>query len=688
MSQCNLHQHSENSFLDGYARMSQIARRAAELGSSAVAVTDHNEVSGHWTFQKACRAEGIKPILGIEADWIDHWPLDAKGYPKTDVRSHICLLAANQTGLKNIWTMSSVAYKDYYYYKPLLPLSAMREFSEGVWASDGCALTSVANHFFDDRWDEAYKIYGRLQDIFRDRFYVELHTWQYLNPNTTDKQQWNAKLRKLNHAKVQMARDIGARIVIVNDSHHAYPQDWERKDLVWKFSTGGGDKSGETVLPRGVPVDEHGQKADHLMGGDPDGEEDSVWMWMRLHGIGDDVIAEAIKNSQEIADQCEAEVVPTLGMPSRSRGDQDDFQSLVQAVEKASRYKVDSSQTALYEERAVEELKLIHEKGFAGYFLVVQDYVEAASTGRWAHYTGHHEHHEPMLVGPGRGSAGGSLVAWLLGITSIDPIHYGLLFERFLAPGRKDLPDIDCDFPQSLRPEMKKYLERTYDADHVCSIGTLSRSSVKGMLKDLGRAYDVPIRETDKIAQILVAEEPNVDDGSTDWQTVVTDNKEKLSGIYKAHPGSVRMMEMFPEMVGIIRQSGVHPSGVVVSDRRLFGNIPLRIKKESKESGGSILVTQFDMGECVAGDTLVAGVPVRNLVNNPPATLRSLDETTGEMVDNSVVRVIHRGVRKLVRVKLVGGASLRCTSDHLVFTRRGWVQAGDLTPDDEVMVDV
>ena len=571
MTQVNLHSHSERSFLDGYASVAAIARRVREVGSDAVALTDHNEVNGHLAFQKACRAEGVHSILGIEADWVSDIPWTRENLKYPSNRSHICLLAADNVGLENLWALSSIAYTDKYrFHKPLLDPELMRQYSQGIYASDGCLITQFSRYVEAGDDIGARQQLGTLLDIYGDKFYMELHTWQFMEADTDEKRRLNDLMGEINRAKVRFASELGVPLVVVNDSHHAAPQDWENKELVWNFNTRKNPDQAQ---------EDYGQKADHLMGGD------EIYRWMQRHGVAADVVDEAIKNAAAIAASCTAEITPTLTMPRLSQSDADDVRMLIELCEQGFARKV-SDNAEVYYDRLEEELRLIVDKKFSGYFLVVRDYVNAARSGGWSDYVSGSKR-IPMLVGPGRGSAGGSLVAYLLGITTIDPIHYGLLFSRFLSASRKGFPDIDCDFPQSLRPGLRDYLATRYGHDHVCAIGTLTRSQPKAILKDLGRAMQIPMGDIIAMSKIIEGVKGIESDDDASWNEVVESKGGALSVWAKKYP---QLFEKINEMSGIVRQAGVHPSGIVVSNKPLMGSVPTRVKN-------SIVATQFDMNE-------------------------------------------------------------------------------------------
>lgn len=592
-TQVNLHNHTDGSLLDGLSSVTAAAARAKEVGSDALSITDHNEVNQHLAFQKACEAIDIKPVLGMEADWVYDiaWTRENLHYPTN--RSHMCLLAKDNEGLSNLWKLSTLAYTDEHrYYKPLISTAMMREYSAGLYASDGCLLTEMSRAV--QRGDEelARQHFAALRDIFGDRFYCELHTWQFINPAPTDTVTWEKQVitaaaanqiaTAVNQVKVRLATEFGVPMVVVNDSHHPSPDLWFNKELVWKYSTSN-KKKGEDDQQ----IDAVLQKADHIMGAE------EIYGWMGLHGIGADIVTEAIKNSHELAHSCTATIGKTLDMPRMNATDNDDMRQLLAEVQKGFVAKVEAEglPADIYFQRVETELKLISDKGFAGYFLMVQDEVDAAVTGRYAPYIENGAPFKPQLVGCGRGSAGGSLVAWLTGITSIDPIHYDLLFERFLAPGRKGFPDIDVDVPQEQRHDEKEYLSARYGHDHVCSIGTVTHSQAKGLLKDLCRAMQIPLRDANVMSKIVeqvkgVETEDGTEEGLS-WADVVEKKGGDLASWAAKHP---LLFEKVRQMDNIIRTTGVHPSGVVVANKPLLGSIPMRSRPKD-----GMTVTQLDM---------------------------------------------------------------------------------------------
>jgi DNA polymerase-3 subunit alpha len=612
MSQFNAHSHSEGSFLDGQSRVASMMTRAKAVGHEYVTITDHGECNQHLHGFKEATKQGLQFIPGQEGYWMDFGKFsqlrEAKVRPSP---SHITLLAMTDEGLRNLWSISSKAYTDkHFYYKPVSTPEHLKEHSAGIWASDGCLLTEFADAILDDREDVAKQLLGTLADCFGDRFFMELHTWQYMEPKLDDKIKWgpkidgvdqfitsteaNAKMTKVNQAKVRLANEMGVPLVIVNDSHHSAPEDWVNKELVWALGTGQDTDKVQSSL------ENMAQKADHIMG------EDELHYWMSKHGIDTLTIAEAIKNSDWIASHVKiSSVKPTLAMPAMAQSEHDDLANLITACQEGfKKYVTDEGlDESKYYPRLEEELTLIADKHFAGYFNMVRDYTMAFRSGGWSQYVKNDKKSlkEPKLIGPARGSAGGSLVAYLTGITIIDPIKYGTLFSRFLSPGRKGLPDVDVDVPQSDRPEMLKYFDARFGKENVCLIGTLSRNGPKATVKSLGRALGISklpggyadleainehIEEVVQWQKQMKADDLDAEDLT--WGELIQLKGSALKPYMQKYPDLFSKIE---DMSGQIHHAGVHAAGVLVSGKPLMGAIPTRL------TGDKRITTQFDMWE-------------------------------------------------------------------------------------------
>lgn len=687
----SLHTHSEHSFLDGYATVEQIAKRAKSLGHSAVALTDHAEVGGHLLFQKACKEEGIKPIFGCEGYLVDSVTRVRK--EKDRVNSHITLLAQNQKGLENLWAWTSEAYEKNFYYRALADWEHARKYAEGLYASDGCLLAFMARALSEDDMERAEQLASQYLSVFGERFYMELHTWQFMEPTTQEEFDLNAQMSKVNQGKVEVAKKLGIPLVVVNDAHYAYPEHWENHALVWKMSTQGDIDKTESRTAAWIMSDEE------------------LYYWMSKHGVSRDVTEEAIKNTHLIAENCNAEIVSDYRMPQLSKSSRDDLELFLNNVEKGFQRKVVEKGLPVeeYYKRMEMEIQLITEKDFAGYFNVVADYV------KWAKTEGE------MLVGPARGSAGGSLVSYLLDITEVNPLKYGLLFERFMSPSRGDtqyeveyedgrverlwgrdtvevssgtklgrelregedsirsirkcgatsLPDIDVDFPQTLRPKVKEYLQARFGHDHVCGIGTRSRLQPRGILADLSRAMGIPQKDSRAIASIIdTVSDIDTANVEVSWDEVLQEKGGELGEWATKYP---ELFQKMGEMVGMVRQSSTHAAGVLISSKPLTGDLPTRVKNGQR-------VSAFDGPE----------VESEGFVKFDILGLRHL---SGLQVVSETVKKLH-GVdldfyhfndpRPVYEVKLEDGTTKKIVEGTPVRTSEGVKLVEDLSEGDEI----
>lgn len=597
----NLHQHSENSTLDGYAKVDEIVKYAKLIGSPAAALTDHGECSGHLQLMKASKEHDLPVVYGQEGYWV--WDIDAfrlatkpgsdPVYPGSVIgekatNSHICLLAETNEGLSNLWAWSSMAYEPKnHHHKPLADPAMMREYAKGLWASDGCMLTEFGHAVEMGDHARAREIFAFLLNIFGDRFYSELHTWRILEPGDDEKAvRMNELMRNINQAKISLANEMGVPLVVVNDAHYTQEDDWEYHRLVWKFNTHGDTDQ----------TDSHKHAADWLM------NDAEIYHHMAAHGVSADVVSQAIDNSYNIAMSCQqVEITPTMTMPRLTATDHDDMNMFMDAVQQGYMRKVVDAglDENLYFPRMESECRLIVNKGFSGYFNITRDMVLSFRDGSYIQWVKGGADKDPRLTGPGRGSAGGSLVSYLLDITSLDPIKYGLLFERFLTEDREDWPDIDTDVPQSARPDAKSFIHARHD--HTCAIGTRSRSKAAQTLKDLREPLNIDWGDITEIGKLLKTLEnvvettgdEEMDAAAVDnltWGEIVELKGGELITWQKKHP---KLFDYMERMVGLTRQTSVHAAGVLIGNNSFLGRIPTRIKNDTR-------TTQFDMHEVEA----------------------------------------------------------------------------------------
>lgn len=592
-----LHAHGDTSFLDGRARHSEMVDRAVENGHSAIALTDHDECNGQVDMARLCNEAGIKFIPGAEQRWLFEDTATSRekatgGYDN----SHIILLAADNEGLRNLWTLSSLAYEPANFYRyPQLNPELMRIYSTGLFASDGCGLTRFTDYVEADQFDLAEREWAVLLEIFGDRFYSELHTFQFIDtdtrPLTAKEKGINERIRKMNHAKIAFASEMGVPLVVVNDSHYAWERDWQQHRLVWKMNVK--NKKDQVETDDDYPA----HAADWMM------NTSEIVYWMGEHGVSAAITEEAIRNTSVIADACHAEIKPTISMPRLHATDAEDAAAFATSIEEGfKRFVTDKGKPAdVYRARVEREASLIVDKGMAGYFNVVSDYVMRARDGSYIKYLPGKggSAPTPCLCGPGRGSGGGSLVNYLLGITSLDPIALDLSFERFINPDRPDFPDIDVDFQKSHVKGLIGYMGARYGEDKVVRIGTKSRSGPAKTLQDLCVAMKIDFTDSIKMSKLIKKVdftdthdyeiEPDYEPPS--WAEVIETIGGDLAPWVDAYP---ELFERVQQMVGLCRQPGVHAAGIVVSTEPILGNLPTRRKGGKPENP---LTSQFDMEE-------------------------------------------------------------------------------------------
>jgi len=528
----HLHVHSEFSILDGACRIPALAERAAELEMPAVALTDHGSLAGAVDLVKETRKHGVKPILGCEVYVADDRTAQTKGY------AHLTLLAETNTGYSNLIKLSSLGYLEGYYYKPRVDWELLDRHHGGLIALSGCLSGRVCRALEEGRADDAAGELDRLTTIFgRDNVYVELQ---------------NAHLdvqQRINPLLVQLAERSGLATVATGDVHYLRHEDARAHEALLCIQSGDSLKNPNHWR---FDTDHFFFKTQQEMLADFPGHED------------------ALRRTLEVAERCNVEVelgrilLPKFPVPN----DGDAFEHLVELCEKGLERRYDKVTTDL-RERLQFELKTIREMGFADYFLIVADFIGFAKRNG-------------ISVGPGRGSAAGSLVAYVLEITDVDPIGYGLLFERMLNPGRKSMPDIDIDFAVDGRERVINYVREKYGNDRVAQVITFGTMAARAAVRDAGRVLEVPYGVVDKIAK-LIPEGP----GQTLEDCLKPGSELKQS--YDSDPTTREIVDLARPLEGLTRQDGIHAAAVVVGAEPLVNLIPLQQKGSEQE-----IVTQFD----------------------------------------------------------------------------------------------
>jgi DNA polymerase-3 subunit alpha len=533
----HLHVHSEYSILDGACRIPALVEKATRLGMPAVALTDHGSLAGAVELHREARKEGIKPVIGCEVYVADDRRAQTKGY------AHLTLLAESNEGYANLIKLCSLGYLEGYYYKPRVDWELLQSYASGLIALSGCLSGRVSRALVEERPKDAREDLDRLVQIFgRGSTYVELQ-----NAGLAEQQQINPGL-------IALAEETGLPLVATGDVHYLDAGDAYAHEALLCIQSGDTLKNPDHWR---FDTNEFFFKTPEEMAGDFPGLE------------------HALARTLEVAERCNVEIelgrilLPTYPVPEG----RDAFDYLLELCEKglAKRY---VKATPELTERLRFELKTIREMGFADYFLIVWDFIHFAK-------------HNGVSVGPGRGSSAGSLAAYCLEITDVDPIRYGLLFERFLNPARKDLPDMDIDFSVAGRDRVINYVADKYGRDRVAQIITFSTMAARAAIRDAGRVLDIPYGVVDRIAK-LVPEGPG--------QTLADSLRSgtELRQAVDSDPVAKEIIELAQPLEGLTRADSIHAAGVVIGAQPLIEVVPLQQKGADQE-----IVTQLGMWDVV-----------------------------------------------------------------------------------------
>jgi len=531
MTFIHLHTHSDASIQDGAQSCKQIAERASELGMESVALTDHGRAGGLLEFKKECEKAGVRPIYGYEA-----YVAPESRFTKSKIEGHktsyhLTILAKNEEGLKNIFRLTSAGFTEGFYYKPRIDMELLKKHSEGLVVLSGCGSGRTSVMFLQDKEEEAVKYTKELHEIFKDDFYIEVQNHGL---------DWQLPLKKF---LFELAEKLNIPIVATQDSHY----------------------------PMRVDAALHG-KICKLTAGDLSFDSDHSW-FKSTHEIKrmfEPDEYHAIDNTALVADKCRCDwkydktIWPVYDLPEGQTPEQE-LADLTWAGFK----KKFGAGTKEYIDRVNYELDMIKQMGFPTYFLIVQDFIN------WAK-------EQKIAVGPGRGSGAGSLVCYCIGITNVDPIKYGLYFERFLNPARVSNPDLDIDFCKKRRTEVIEYVSEKYGADKVAHIGTVSKFKPRGSLKAFARVCGYDTSVGIKLAGMVP---PDISGKQIKFDELVKLVPEIMQTEYPDAVNFARKAE------GLKNQVGVHAAGVVISDKPLTDYLPLFTGK------GNEVTTQFDMNE-------------------------------------------------------------------------------------------
>lgn len=534
----HLHVHTEFSLLDGSTRIPDMVRKAKESGMKAVAITDHGALYGILQLYKNCRSLGIKPIIGCEVYTAKRKRTD-RVYGIDSSQGHLILLARNNTGLHNLMKIVSQSYEDGFYYKPRVDLDLLSKYSEGIIALSACLSGDIPCALMENDYEKARSIANKFVEIFGEgNFFFEL---QYNKINEQN---------LVNQQLIKLSREMNIPLVATNDVHYLNKEDAKAHDILLCI---------QTVK---VVTDEDRMKF-------PSDEfyfKTTEEMEQNFSNI-----PEAITNTQKIADMCNISFeldemhLPKFPLPE----DIDHYAYMHDLVFEGLKKRYKDKLSDQHIKRAEYELETINNMRYVDYFLITADFIN---------YAKNHD----IPVGPGRGSAAGSIVAYAMQITNIDPIRYNLLFERFLNPARISLPDIDVDFCYDRRHEVIEYVRDKYGADKVCQVVTFGTMAARGVIKDVGRALNLPYSLCDKISKMIPNELKITIDRALDINP-------ELAKEYQNDDTVKELIDMAKQLEGISRQTGIHAAGVVITDKPIKEYIPTHISDDGST------VTQFPM---------------------------------------------------------------------------------------------
>ncbi len=534
----HLHSHSHYSLLDGLAKIDDLVARAKELNMDAVALTDHGNLYGAIEFYKKTKASGIKPILGVEAYIApgDHRDKTAQG---DDRYYHLILLAENETGWRNLIKLCTKASLDGFYYKPRMDKAMLREHHEGLIALSGCLTGEISRLITANRFTDAVATAREYQSIFgANNFFIEIGH----HPGIVETVKVGHELRRL-------ARETGMPLVATQDFHYLKKEDAEFHDILLAVQTGDAVNAADRLTLKG--------------------DDFSMRSAEEMASFFTDV-PEAITNTAAIADRCNVTIklgeIQLPKFPVPDNGDANAYLRTLIIERRPHRY---AELTPALNERIEYELAVVGKMGFADYFLIVQDFIN------WAKERG-------IVVGPGRGSAAGSIVSYILGITDVDPIAYDLLFERFLNPDRIQMPDIDIDITDRRRDEVFGYLQEKYGLDHVAHIITFGTMAARAAVRDVGRALGVPYSFCDKISKLIPFNQ-NLEEA--------LENVADLKKLYDEDATAKKIIDAAKHLEGVARHASVHACGTVISKQPLTNYLPLQRAPQDEH----VIVTQFEM---------------------------------------------------------------------------------------------
>ncbi|KKU56177.1 MAG: polymerase III, alpha subunit protein [Parcubacteria group bacterium GW2011_GWA1_47_11] len=578
----HLHTHSHYSLLDGLSKIDQLVDRAKELGMEALAITDHGNLYGSVEFFKKATKAGIKPIIGLEA-YVATRSRHDKESGIDSTRYHLTLLVKNEIGYKNLVQLVTKSHLEGFYYKPRIDKELLEKYHEGLICLSGCFTSELSRAIEHGDMRKAKEVASFYKKLFGDDYYIEI---QPQSPELVEGQ-------------IKIAEELGIPMVATQDSHYISKSDAPTHEVLLAIQTGN-------------KLDDEDRFS--FSGSDSSfRSEEEMQAALEEAGVDEKHAKEAIHNTALVADKCDFQFklgvlhLPKFKLPE---GERDSFTYLKELVDAGIKKRI-GKETKEVRERADHELAIIQKTGFSDYFLIVQDMVN------WAKSRG-------IMVGPGRGSAAGSLVSYVLNITDVNPLKYDLLFERFLNPERNEPPDIDLDFADHRREEVIGYLRETYGDDHVAQIITFGTMAARQAIRDAGRAMGLPYPFCDKIAK-LIPFNPNQGRPKSEIQTYIEQVPE-LGALYRQDPNAKALLDTASNLEGVARHASVHACGTVVTQEPITQYLALQRAPQDENS----IITQLEMGSILDMGLLKIDVlGLRNL-SIMEDTLRFIKELEGK----------------------------------------------------------
>src|ERR671932_1542949 len=553
MSFVGLHIHSDYSLLDGASQLPELVDRAVELGMPAIALTDHGVMYGAIELIKVCRGRNIKPIIGNEMYVING---DIEDKSKRHRKYHQVVLAKNNQGYKNLVKVTTIAHLKGFqgkgiFARPCINKDLLKQYHEGLIVTSACLGGEVPQAILKGDLKLAREVAQWYKDVFGDDYYLEIQDHGSIED------------RIVNVEIVKIARELGIKIVATNDSHYISCYDVEAHDALLCIQTGKLISEDKRMRYSGTEYLKSAEEMAQLF---------------RDH-LPDEVIQEAIANTLEVAEKIKPydilgePRIPDYPVPKGYSADTYLEELAWEGILERLKCRSRSEMNPVYKQRLEYELKMLQQMGFSTYFLVVWDYIKFARDNN-------------IPVGPGRGSAAGSLVAYALKIPNIDPVHHGLLFERFLNPERKSMPDVDTDFCIEKRDKVIEYVTEKYGKDRVAQIITFNRLTSKAVLKDVARVLNIPYKESDQMAKLI----PVVRGKPTKLSVMISDKTPapEVREAYKNDPKVQHWVDMAMRIEGTNKTFGVHAAGVVISADPLDEIVPLQVNND-----GSVITQYF-----------------------------------------------------------------------------------------------